>query len=88
MTASTCLDIGGGQGRFSPVILRWILSTEDSSGVVRSEDAYELFRPGEEVPSTGFYKIDLSRFYPKNNVMEMQCDRTLEPVQPSESKIQ
>jgi hypothetical protein len=55
---------------------------------VRSEDAYELFRPGEEVPSTGFYKIDLSRFYPKNNVMEMQCDRTLEPVQPSESKIQ
>lgn len=50
------------------MILRWILSTEDSSGVVRSEDAYELFRPGEEVPSTGFYKIDLSRFYPKTTL--------------------
>lgn len=45
-----------GQGRFSPVILRWILSTEDSSGVVRSEDAYELFRPEKRYPPPVFIK--------------------------------
>ena len=66
-------------GRKNPVIDRWDFNKHDAIGVVRSDDEYNIFKPGEEVPSTGFYSIDMSRFFSHNDVVTMQCKRTLEP---------
>lgn len=70
-----------GKGRVYPVVDRWDFDKENWLGVIKSEDEYNLLRPGEEKPVGGFFKIDMSKFYPKNGEGEMQCDRQLEPVQ-------
>ncbi|ROS06057.1 T6SS immunity protein Tli3 family protein [Raoultella terrigena] len=72
-----------GKGRVYPVVDRWDLDKENWLGVVKSEDEYSLLRPGEEKPVGGFFKIDMSKFYPKKGEGEMQCDRQLESVQPT-----
>lgn len=77
-----------GKNRVYPVIDRWDFAADNVNGVVSSEHAYDLFKPGEQVPVGGFYKIDLSKFYPKNGELKMHCDRTLEPVQSLEGEIQ
>ncbi|WP_072062496.1 hypothetical protein [Pluralibacter gergoviae] len=70
-----------GRGRVYPVIDGWNFDKGNWLGVVRSEDAYSLFSPGEKMPVGGFFKIDMSKFYPKKGEAEMQCDRQLEPLQ-------
>jgi hypothetical protein len=77
-----------GANRIYPVVYRWNFDKKSFSGVVESEHEYDLFRPGEVVPPSGFYKIDLSKFHSKNGMLEMQCDHTLEPMQPTGSRIQ
>jgi hypothetical protein len=54
-----------GKGRVYPVVYRWDFDKENWLGVVKSEDEYSLLRPGEEKPVGGFFKIDMSKFYPK-----------------------
>ncbi|WP_241430722.1 T6SS immunity protein Tli3 family protein [Tatumella saanichensis] len=71
-----------GKGRVYPVVDRWDFDKDNWLGVVKSEDEYSLLRPGEDKPVGGFFKIDMSRFYPKEGEGKMQCDRQLEPVQP------
>lgn len=71
-----------GTDRIYPVVYRWNFDENNKSGVIRSEHEYELFKPSEKAPVGGFYKVDLSKYYPKNGEVMMQCDRTLEPVQP------
>ena len=71
-----------GENRIYPVVYRWDFDKDSWRGVVKSEDEYSLFRPGEKKPVGGFFKIDMSKFYPKNGEGKMLCDRRLEPVQP------
>ena len=73
-----------GKGRVYPVVDRWKFDKENWLGVVKSEDEYSLLKPGEKKPVGGFFKIDMSKFYPKKGKGEMQCDRQLEPEQSGE----
>ncbi|BDH45589.1 hypothetical protein TUM12370_16330 [Salmonella enterica subsp. enterica serovar Choleraesuis] len=69
-----------GKGRVYPVVNRWVFDKESWLGVVKSEDKYSLFRPGEEKPTRGFFKIDMSKLYLKDGEGKMQCDSRLESV--------
>ena len=77
-----------GKNRVYPVVNKWNFNPKNASRVTSSDHEYELFRPGEQVPIGGFYKIVVSRFNPTNGVTITQCDRTLEPVQSSGRQIQ
>lgn len=77
-----------GANRIYPVVYRWDFDKKSFSGVVESGREYDLFRPGEVVPPSGFYKIDLSKFHSKNGMLEMQCDHKLAPMQPTGSRMQ
>ncbi len=67
--------------RTYPVVDRWDFDKKNDAGFVRSDNEYELLRPGEDLPPYGFYKLDLSRFHPRSEDIKMRCDRKLEPVQ-------
>ena len=71
-----------GKNRTYPVIDRWVFDEKNINLAISSDHKYDLFKPGEQVPVGGFYKIDLSKFQPKNGDVTMHCDRTLEPAQP------
>ncbi|MCR4457173.1 MULTISPECIES: T6SS immunity protein Tli3 family protein [Pseudescherichia] len=68
--------------RTYPVVDRWDFDKKSDVGFVRSDNEYELLRPGEDLPPYGFYKLDLSKLYPRSGDIKMRCDRKLEPVQP------
>ena len=65
-----------------PVVDRWDFDKKNDAGFVRSDNEYELLRPGEDLPPYGFYKLDLSKFHSRSGDIKMRCDRKLEPVQP------
>ncbi len=69
--------------RTYPVVDRWDFNKKSVMGFVRSDREYELLRPGEDLPPYGFYKLNLSKFYPRSGDIKMQCDRKLEPNQPA-----
>ncbi|WP_455426172.1 hypothetical protein [Dryocola sp. LX212] len=75
-----------GSNRGYPVVDRWTFNPRNASRVDVAGNEYELFRPGEQVPVGGFYKMSLSKFYPKDGMQKMQCDRSLEPVRTGELK--
>ena len=68
--------------RTYPVVDRWDFDKKNDAGFVRSDNEYELLRPGEDLPPYGFYKLDLSKFHSRSGDIKMRCDRKLESVQP------